>query len=229
MKIAIHQPNYLPWLGYFRKIAIADVFVFFDDVQFEKGGFTNRVGLRVGEQAKWLTQPVVKHGILNSTIADLQFASSGKWSESHLKIIEQYYQNRPFYSELQRLVATIFAESSGGVADFNIRAINLIVEALGIETKLIRATNLNYVREATASEKLASICKVLNGKTYYSGNGGRNYNNLEIFDMYGITVAYDNWHPIEYQQGGNYIPGLSVIDAIANVGLKKTASFLDKT
>jgi hypothetical protein len=227
MRIAIHQPNYIPWLGFFRKMMISDIFVFFDDIQFEKGGLTNRVALRIGDQQKWLTQPINKRGILDLKISDVSFSLEANWRERHFQTIKQNYCRRPFYGEIESLLKELHSQNISTLVDFNINAIKIISVELGIKTKTLKSSDLMYLRDTNASEKLASICKNLHGDIYCSGNGGKKYNDLNIFSSYNIAVSYDdNWRAAEYDQGSAFIPGLSIIDVIANVGLKGTKQLL---
>ena len=227
MRIAIHQPNYIPWLGFFRKMSISDIFVIFDDIQFEKGGLTNRVALRISDQQKWLTQPIIKRGILDLNIYDIKFSSDVNWREKHFQTIEQNYRRRPFYIELKKLLEELYSHYSATLVDFNINAIQIISTELGIKAKILRSSDLIYLRDTNASEKLASICRNLDGDIYCSGNGGKKYNDLSIFGLYNIAVSYDeNWKAAQYEQGSEFIPGLSIIDVIANVGVKGTTKLL---
>jgi hypothetical protein len=226
MKIAVHQPNYLPWVGYFRKIALCNKFVFYDDVQFEKGGFTNRVAIRMHESANWLTQPIVKHGVLGSTIADIRFAADCAWKTKHSKTIAQNYSRCSHFSDLASLLETIYASCTDSLAEFNSLAISTICNAIGIETMLVRSSTIDYVRDAGPSEKLASLCSILGGDVYISGNGGRTYNDTKVFDAYKVSVRYDQWTPMLYPQQGCHIGGLSIIDLIANVGVANCLAYL---
>jgi hypothetical protein len=226
MRIGVHQPNYLPWLGYFRKMAICDIFVFFDDVQFEKRGYTNRANIRIGEGSKLLTQPIVKCSRIESNIANLMFSSHDRWRENHKRSIEMNYRRRPFYNEVLNFIEEIYSGQQQDLAGFNIRAINLLSERLSIKAVFLRSSNLDYSRDGSASEKIASICSTLRGNIYCSGKGGKKYNDEAIFSKFGVKIEYEEWTPPSYPQGADFLQGLSIIDAIANIGIRGVAELI---
>jgi len=227
MKVAVHQPNYLPWIGYFRKIAISDLFVIFDDVQFEKGGYTNRVNIRISDQAKWLTEPINKRGILKSTINDIEFVADNDWRKNHFDKIASSYGKRPFYFELKEVLLSLFDNDFTRLSDFNSAAIESFVTRLNLNVGLVRSSTLDYNRDESASHKLVSICRIFGGDVYCSGRGGKNYNDEKLFLDSGVSVEYDDgWRATEYSQGANFIPGLSIVDAIANVGFEQVRSMI---
>jgi hypothetical protein len=100
MRASIHQPNYLPWIGYFRKIARSDIFIFYDDIQFEKGGYTNRVEFLISKNKTWLTQPIIKTSILDIHIKDILFANDF-WRLKHYKSISLNYSKSNFYCHIK--------------------------------------------------------------------------------------------------------------------------------
>jgi hypothetical protein len=219
MIISVHQPNYLPWIGYFRKIAISDAFIFFDDIQFEKGGYTNRVRIRMGDEPNWLTQPVLKKDILNKKIFDVKIDGATDWKSKHLKSFEFNYKKSNFYNEAIEILKSILSFQSDSISDFNINAVEIILNKLKINTKIFRSSALDYGLQSSPSEKLASIVISLGGKVYLSGSGGKKYNDLEVFSRNHICLKYDDWTPPVYNQGHPFSHGLSIIDGIAHLGI----------
>lgn len=219
MRVSIHQPNYLPWIGYFRKISRSDIFIFYDDIQFEKGGYTNRVEFLISKNKTWLTQPIIKTSILNIHIKDILFAND-IWRLKHQKSILINYSKAHFFHQVDNLLSEIFDTPLVHISDFNIRATTLICKFLNIDTKLLRSSELQYARDTkNPSLKLATLCLSVGADNYLSGNGGKNYNDHTLFSEHGVSVEYDNWRQPNFQFNNEHPVGLSIIDALANIGV----------
>ena len=216
MIVAIHQPNFLPWIGYFYKMYKSDIFVFLDNVQFSKNSYQNRVKIKTSQGAQWLTLPVFhKFGQLTK---DVRINNNEKWKEKHLKTIELNYKKAPYFNQIYDLLVKVYTNNKWELmTDFNIELITAICNFLDIKTKTIRASSLNT--SGSATELLIDIVKKVGGDIYLSGKGGMKYQNENRFKEENVTLIYTNFkHPVYPQLWGEFIEGLSIIDLLFNCG-----------
>jgi len=214
--VAIHQPNFLPWLGFFYKMLKSDIFVFLDNVQYSKNSYQNRVKIKTPQGAIWLTVPVShKFGQLTS---EVEINNEEPWRKKHLKTLELNYKKTSFFKEVFELLQEIYLKKEWELlVDFNIELIFGISKFLGIKTETIRASSLNVSGKST--DLLISIAKELNASTYLSGKGGAIYQDEEKFKAKGINLVYSDFrHPVYTQAWGEFIEGLSIIDLLFNCG-----------
>ena len=226
---AIHQPNFFPWLGYFDKIRRADVFVILDHVQFQKTGGTwsNRVKVLVSGEPRWITAPVERahHGI--RLINQIRFNESSSWREKLFKTLSANYRKAPFFSEAIELLGPQVCRTESGMASYNIQAVTAIANALGIDTtKLIRSSSLAVVGQGT--DLLIAITRAVGGGSYMCGGGAAAYQDDQAFARSGLGPVYQDFsHPVYPQSGSRlFVPGLSVIDALMNCGIRGTRALL---
>jgi len=219
--VAIHQPNFFPWLGYFDKIVHSDIFVFFDDVQFQKKGGTwsNRVKLMIGGETKWVTAPVNRdyHGHL--TIREMQFKLDDPWREKILKNIEISYRFHPYFNEVFEFFAPLILNPEPNMAEYNIYSVTAIVQRLGFDVaKLRRSSDLNH--EGSSNDLLCSVTRLVGGSTYMCGGGADGYQDEVVFKNHGIKLKHQNFtHPVHSQlRQKDFVGGLSIIDAAMNLG-----------
>lgn len=211
MIISIHQPAYLPWLGYFDRIAKSDVFIFLDNVQFEKNSFTNRNRIKTPNGPLWLTVPVKLHGHLDRVIGEIEVDEAQNWKRKHLRSIEQFYHNAPQFPAKFDRVAASYAPRISLLAEFCYQQLLFWLSELKIETRILRATEM--IATGQKSDLVLALCKEAGATTYISGPLGKGYLQEEDFSAAGIQVEYQDFRPTEYpQQYGNFIPGLSVLD-----------------
>ena len=217
--IAIHQPNYIPWLGYFHKMAHADIFVLLDNVQFPKGGYGNRVKIKGRVNSDfWLTVPVRLSKSSTQMYNEIEIAYDQKWQARHVNLIRDAYQKTPFFSDYFNDFKNIIRESYTDLADLNITFIEHLKHLLGIETRLEVASKLD-ITPSNKNERNLEICKRLNADIYLSGQGARKYNDHALFARNNIQIEYNKFRCPRYaQMHGDFIPNLSVIDLIFNCG-----------
>lgn len=229
--VAIHQPNFFPWLGYFSKMVLADVFIIMDNVQFPKTGGTwiNRVQLLVNGQPHWVTVPVVRayHGVRR--ICEMEINNSTNWSEKLLATIRVNYARTPFYNEVFSILPELINNPHKLLADYNIHIIHAIANSLDINPgKLIPSSTLEANGDAT--DLLIEMVKAVGGTAYLCGGGSAGYLEEEKFTQAMIELIYQDFtHPI-YPQGNTstFISGLSIIDALMNNGFMRTRDLLIK-
>ncbi|GGE35065.1 hypothetical protein GCM10007276_10700 [Agaricicola taiwanensis] len=220
--VGIHQPNHLPWLGYFAKIARSDIFVFLDDAQYPKGSYVNRVKIAESDTPAWLTVPVrVSLGDNISSVVP----SRANWHTAHRDRLLQCYRKATFFRETWPEVETWLAETpSSTLAQANVFLIERIAFRLGL-TRQFRFSSELALPPAASDERLAEIVHSLApGGVYLSGSGGANYQSAETFQRYGLTLQYSSFQPQSYDRSGNpFLAGLSVLDAIFHCGWDATA------
>ena len=221
--VAIHQPNFFPWLGYFNKIARADVFILLDNVQFPKtgGAWTNRVQLLIGGKANWVTAPIVRayHGVRR--IDEMQLNNSTPWREKMLKTIQLNYRRAPFYEVVFPFLAELVSNPSDRLAEYNLTAIRALATAIGLDvSKFVLGSTLNVDRKA--SDMLIAMIKAVCGTAYLAGGGAAGYQEDDKFAAADLGLVYQDFQHPTYPQvnTAEFIPGLSVIDALMNCGFE---------
>ena len=157
MIIAIHQPNYLPYLGFFDKMMKSDIFVVYDDAQFEKGEFQHRNRIRIYHGWKWLTVPVEKKHIpINEIRIKNEVATwkGVKWSDAHFKDIRDNYKDNPYYSNYEKEIKRIYEKTYDKLVELNMELINFLKKALDIDVKIVFSSDLGLVTSNTTSAHL---------------------------------------------------------------------------
>ena len=217
MKIAIHQPNFLPWPGYFHKMASVDIFLLLDTIQYVKSEYDNRCKIKTADGEQWLTVPVSTPKI-NTLSRNVKISNNVDWKKLHKKTITYNYSKSPYFNEFKSLSNNIYDEKLEFLVELNIILITKIKNILGIDTPLVLASELPE-QNIKGTELLLFYCEELNADSYLSGSGGKQYLNEELFMERKIGLEYQNYVPIKYpQRFGEFIQNLSVIDLIFNCG-----------
>jgi hypothetical protein len=225
---AIHQPNFLPWLGYFYKMSQADVFVYLDNVDIVLGSskaITHRARIKTQHGATWLTIPLKKSN--SKKINEIEI-DGVIWKRKMLKTIEQTYARAAFREDGMRLLDEIFRFESLNLSEFNIHGIEVLKSASGIATRTVRASELNLCTE-DRNQRIVDLCRLVGAHTYISGQGAAKYHNPDVFAGASVTLQYTGFvHPEYNQLHESFIPGLSVLDYLFNMGITKTGGKLFK-
>ncbi|WP_340817870.1 WbqC family protein [Methanolobus sp. WCC4] len=220
MIIAVHQPNYLPYLGFFDKMEKADIFVIYDNAQFSKEDYHHRNRVRIFNGWKWLTVPVEKKRIPINQIMVVNSSSTkeeNKWNHKHLRVISDNYKNAPFYEDYIDAFYKIYEKEYCSLCELNMDLILLLKEAFDIGTEILYTSDLGQL--SSSSQGLVEIVQKVDGDTYLSGQGGKNYLDISLFKDKGIKVDFQNYvHPIYKQCYEGFVPYMSAIDALFNTG-----------
>jgi hypothetical protein len=215
MRVAAHQPQYLPWLGYFDKMAQVDCFVVLDNVQFKKNEWQNRNRIKAASGWQWLTVPVLHR--FPQRICEVRVDERAPWRKKHLQALRSSYSGTPFFEVHRPFFEEIYARDWALLADLNMAALRYLAEALGIRPKLLLASSLPARDGRT--ERLVDICRALGADTYVSGVGARAYLDVGCFEAAGIAVAFQTFQCPSYpQRFGPFAPDLSVVDLLFNCG-----------
>lgn len=219
MIISAHQPNYIPWIGYFHKMAWVDKFVLADDVQYSSQSYTNRARIKTARGKLWLTVPVLTKGLGFPLIKDVRIDQSKNWQQKHWQSLQVNYSSSPYFGEYAPYFEEIYQKEWDFLVDLNISFLELIRGFLGIQTPIFQNTQL-VLRATNPSERIIDMVKAMGGSTYISGRGGSlNYLQEDLFQEAGITLDFDEFsHPTYSQQFEDFIPGLSIIDLLFNEG-----------
>lgn len=217
-RIAILQPGYLPWLGFFDQMGRSDVFVYHTDVQYDKQSWRNRNRIRTKQGWTWLTAPVRIKRHSKDLIEDMRIDNSQNWRKRHCNLIKESYQKAPYFSQYFPFFKDIYSSSWEFLTDLDIYIVDYLIKALGIETKIMLSTQLN-LKEKEKTERLIEICKKLGADVYFSGSAARNYIRKNRFKEEGIKLEYQDYqHPVYPQQYEPFIPYMSIIDLLFNHG-----------
>lgn len=214
--ISIHQPVYLPWLGFFKKITSSNVFVFLDDVQYEKNGWHNRNKIKTKDGSIWLTVPV--NSTTNIKLNEISIDHTSNWLKKHKKSIYLNYVKAKFFDSIWPEFELIYQKDHELLIELNLEIIQLILKKLNIKTKTILSSDLNIMQ--SGSDRILEICKNLQADRYLSGIQGKNYLKIDDFKKNNIEVLFQNFqHPIYSQLYEPFLPNLSTIDLLFNEGL----------
>lgn len=213
--VAIHQPNFFPWLGYFEKIRRADVLILLDSVAYPRAGsggmgsWVNRVRLAIQGEARWVTCPL-RRMPLGAPIGAVQIDDSQPWRSKLLRTIEANYRKAPQFESGMALIEPLLLEPENNLSAFNIRAIKAIAEHLGLSTRFVLQSTLQYSGKAT--ELLVALVRAVDGSAYLSGDGAIGYQRDELFAENNLGLVKLNFAQQVYCEPSRFIPGLSVID-----------------
>lgn len=215
--VGILQPSYLPWLGFFDQLHRVDIFVHYDDVQFEKGSWRNRNRIKTPAGPLWLTVPVRIKGHNFPLIRDVRINRAERWGKKHLKSIEQNYRKAPFFEVYGPDLFAVIERGHEFLLDLNLQLLSLLAAWLGITTPTVLASELGIAGNKSA--RLLGILASLGATVFYEGASGRNYIDEAIFAHQGIKIIYQEYvHPVYTQLHGEFIPYLSIIDLLFNHG-----------
>lgn len=219
MIVTIHQPEHIPWLGFFDKVRRADTFVILDGAQFEKNYFQNRNKIRTQKGWSWVTVPVITKGRYPQLINQVEINNNVRWRKKCWTSIFMNYSKASFFPQYNNFLKSIYDREWTSLADLNEEIIRYIIHALGIEVEIIRASELGVTGRRT--DLLLEICQKLNADVYLSGISGKDYLEEYKFTEQGIKVIYQEfYHPIYKQVYEPFIPGMSIVDLIFNHGDK---------
>ena len=224
--VAIHQPNYLPWLGFFSKLRQADVFIFLDDAQYTKNSYINRTRVLCDGAAKWLTIPL---RVPLGTPIHAAKPSAADWIDGHFDRMSNYYQKAPARREALSELTGVFAgiEASDSIANINMTLIRALASRLGIATQFRVASEFG-LSDMRSNDRLIELVRSIDQEAVYlSGAGASSYQNPEWFEAAGVKIEFTRFNHPDYGQGGlPFVAGLSVVDAVFWQGWEAAAAIL---
>lgn len=218
MLVTIHQPENLPWLGFFHKMNLADRYVILDTVQFTKNNVQNRNKIfSENNDFSWVSVPVSLKGHTSLTLKDTLISNENnpKWKKTYWGKIENTYRKHPYFKEYSEELKGIILEDCTKLVDFNMKIVQFFRDKLGINTEIIMASDLGVT--GARSDLLLDICKKTEATTYLSGPSGRDYLNKEIFAESNIGLDYHQFNHPTYE-AKRFVKYLSTLDLLMNCG-----------
>jgi len=230
MKLAIHQPNFMPWIGFFHKVAHSDIFVLLDDVQFERGkSYTSRTEILIGGRRNWLTVPIVGRSDLN-LIKDVGFDTSFDWKKKHLRTLELNYGRSKHFQTVFPVLADAYQNASNLLIDINIPLVLMFAKKMELKTTFTRSSLMNINQEILGWQKLLAIITSVNAETYLSGSGAGSKKYVNVLDLsrIGKNTEWQEYKSLSYAQFNTkeFVANLSIIDAFFNLGFEGTRNLL---
>ncbi|HDZ76992.1 MAG TPA: hypothetical protein ENH41_02785 [Candidatus Omnitrophica bacterium] len=221
MILSIHQPQYIPWLGYFCKIDKSDCFVFLDEVQYKPREYQNRNRIRTNKGWMWLTVPVISKGKGRQKINDVIIDNDSNWQRQHVNSLKEWYSGAEFFKDHFPFFEKVYNKKWDKLRDLNIYIIDYMLKEFEINTPVFYESELGTTTQGT--DRIIEICKKLKADVYLSGTGGKSYLEEEKFPQAGIKLEYHDFiHPTYQQQHMGeeniFLPYMSCIDLLFNEG-----------
>ena len=215
--VVVLQPGYLPWLGFFDQLRRADVFVYYDDVQYDKDGWRNRNRIKTQSGPLWLTVPVRHGGQGRQRILDVEIDPRTPWAHKHVASVRQAYARAPFVGRYLPALEELLERSWKRLIDLDIACVALMAEWFGLHTPIERSSALDVGGER--SERLVNICRHFGASRYLSGDAARSYLDSPLFERSGLRVEWQQYtHPVYPQLHGDFVSHLSALDLLLNCG-----------
>ncbi len=216
--IVISQPMYFPWVGMLEQIRMTHTFVYYDDVQYSRGGFYNRVQVKTSSGMRWLTVPL-RNVHLGKLICDVKIDNSINWRLSHYDLLRQSYAKAPYMAEMLKLVEEVFSQDYESLAELSKASTDALIDYFGLgqgKTSLISSA---LGVSGSSTQRVIDLCLHLNAKTYLTGHGARHYLEHDRFEAHDIDVVYMNYGLRPYPQShGTFTPYVTALDLVAHCG-----------
>jgi hypothetical protein len=226
-KAVIHQPDFLPYIGFFHRLLDADVWIALDHVQFTRGGsdcWIHRDKIKTPNGKKWVVLGIKKCP-LKTPINEVRLLETSDWKIRNLNQIKENYRKAPFFNEFYPYIKKIYDCSDEKMSNFNIRTIQILLELFEIDIEIVCSSKFNL--QSKRNEMLVDILNKIGAKVYISGTGAKNYFKPTLFEEAGIEVIWHKFeHPVYPQMYGKFVNYLSSIDLLFNVGIEKSRQIL---
>jgi hypothetical protein len=226
--VVIHQPDFVPHLGFFHRFLNADMYIALDHVQFVYGSraWTHRDKIKTAQGAKWLTVSV-KKAPRDTAINQIELSTDTDWRQDNLHLLKQNYCNASFYGELMPEIERLYARPFHMLRDFNMASIEMLMDMLDVRIPWVWSSSLDPV--GTKNELMVDLALKASARYYLSGMGARDYFQPQPFAKAGIEVIWQNYtHPVYAQQFGEFVPYLSALDVLFNHGITASREILRK-
>jgi hypothetical protein len=217
--VCIHQPDFIPWIGFFDRLLKSDIFVVLDNVQLLRRGWHNRDKIKTAKGPMWLTVPINWKGRSNQLINEAEIDNIQNWRRKQLKALDFWYKKAPYFDRYFPQIEKIYSRRHQKLVDLNVDLLNFLSQAFEIEVEVIFASSLNVTAKST--DLMVRIVKAVGGDTYLSGIGAKDYLDEQKFEQARLKVIWQKFeHPVYPQLHGEFIPDLSSIDFLFNCGDK---------
>lgn len=216
MRLAAHQPQYMPWLGYFDKMDRVDLFVLLDTVQYKKNEWQNRNRIRTAKGWQWLTVPVrYRYPMM---IREVGIDETSPWRRKHREALRIQYARAPHVGWMLDEIDPVLREPCGSLAQLNTHTVRILAGLLGVRTPIVLSSSVDGIPQG-ADDRLIALCHHFGCRTYLAGTGGRDYMDIGAYRRAGIEVEFQSFrHPNYRQPHPGFEPALSAIDCLMNCG-----------
>ncbi len=215
--LAALQPGYLPWLGYFDLMRRADVFVSYDDVQFDKHGWRNRNRIKCAQGVQWLSVPVLHRGLGPQPLLDVRVDETRRWARKHVASLRQCYAGARYAADYVPALADVLLQPWRSLVELDLAVAGLLGSWLGLDERIVRSSELEL--QGNRSQRLLDLCRRFGATRYLSGDAARAYLDVDLFAAGGVSVEWQTYaHPVYPQCHGDFVSHLSAIDLIFNCG-----------
>lgn len=224
--VVIHQPDFIPYLGFFDRLLKADIYVVFDNVQYVRSsrGWTSRDKIKTKNGEKWIsvsTQKASRDILINQVL----LSKDENWRRDNINLIRENYKKSPYYDEIMPYILELYDYQCEKMMDFNLESIKMLLKLFDIQVDIVTASELNPVGKSNTL--IIDIMKKLGCNQYLSGVGARDYYVPELYEEAGINVIWQDFkHPVYKQQFEGFIPYLSSIDLLFNCGIEASRKIL---
>ncbi len=225
-RVVIHQPDFMPYPGFFHRLLDADRFVVLDHVQFLRNSksWHHRDLIKTPQGSAWLTISV-KKAPRYTAIKDIELSEEVDWRRRHLNLIQHHYRKAPFFDEIYPRIYELYQQPCGKLVDFNLAAIDMLVDLFGLQVDMRLSSKMQPVGKGC--DLLVDLVQKSKSTHYLSGVGARDYYQPEPFNAAGIEVRWQRYKPVVYaQRYANFIPNLSSIDMLLNCGIRASRRLL---
>lgn len=214
--ICIHQPDFVPYLGFFQRLLMSQHFIVLDDVKFIRDGWQHRDRIKSRHGSTWLTLTVSK-GSHHQHICEVELSETKKWIESNLNLLRECYSKATHFSEIFPQVEAIYHAGHSRMIEFNCALLDLAMGYFDIAIPISRSSE--YDINVSRSARLLALVQAKQGDTYLTGTGSRDYLDMEMFQAAGVQVIWQDFkHPVYPQLHGDFEPMLSCLDVLFNCG-----------
>jgi hypothetical protein len=227
VNVVILQPSYIPWRGYFDQVRRADLFIFYDDVQFDKHGWRNRNQIKTAQGKQWLTIPVYSRGVTGGIpINQVKIDWSKPWAENHLKALTFAYKKAPCFASYAPWLDSVYSRHDDLLADFTIRLTIEIAREIGnAHTRFMRSSDIPGII-GRKTDRLIQILQGVGATHYISGPSAKDYIESEKFEAVGITLEFMEYNYPEYPQlYPPFDPNVSILDLMFMTGIRACEYF----
>jgi hypothetical protein len=215
--LTAHQPVYLPWLGLFHKIALADMFISFNQVQYQVKDWNNRNKIKTAQGPIWLSVPVKKKGFLERRYVEIEIDNEQPWQHKHWSSIYHAYHKAPHFSRYAADIESFYNTEWRTLVELNEVMLRRFLDLLGIDTRFEYMNHFDF--RGAKSDLVLDMCRQLKADVYVFGAQGRDYADVASFDASHITCHFQDYrHPIYPQLHGDFVSHLSVVDLLFNCG-----------
>ena len=213
--VVIHQPDFMPWLGFFDRWKRSEIYIILDDVQFLRRGWHHRDKIKTKNGAKWLTVPVIKKGKYHQLIRDVKIDNQISWRSKHLNTIEANYKKAPYFEYYITKLRNVYDKKHTFLIDLNMSLLHLFAQEFGIITTNVFASD-KYIK-STSTQRLVDLVKSVDGTAYFTGIGSKKYIDNSLFIKENIEIIWQEFNHLVYPQlHGDFIPNLSCLDFVMN-------------